>query len=81
MARPSKRRFQLDIRQISFIKKKLGINKIEDVDKATMKLLKEKFKTLTDSRMKHKTKFKIWDIIICTILAVLFGADSWDEVQ
>lgn len=81
MARPSKRRFQLDIRQISFIKKKLGINKIEDVDKATMKLLKEKFKTLTDSRMKHKTKFKIWDIIICTILAVLFGADSWDEVH
>ena len=81
MTRPSKRRFELDMYQINFIKKKLGIKKIEDVDKATMKLLKEKLKTLNDSRMKHKTKFKIWDIIICIILAVLFGAESWDDVH
>ena len=31
--------------------------------------------------MKHKTKFKIWDIITCTILAVLFGAESWNDVH
>ena len=64
MARPSKKRFELSIREINYIKKQLGITKIEDVDKAAMKNLKEKLKTLTDSRIKKKTKFKIWDIII-----------------
>lgn len=81
MAKLSKRRFELDIRQINLIKKKLKITKIEDVDKAAMKLLKEKLKKVSDVRMKHKTKFKIWDIIMCTILAVLFGAESWDDVH
>ncbi len=33
MSKPSKRRFELDTRQINFIKKKLNITKIEDVDK------------------------------------------------
>lgn len=42
-----------------------------------MKRLKDNLKTLTDSRIKKKTKFKIWDIIICTILAVLFNANDW----
>ena len=64
MARPSKKRFELSIREINYIKKQLGITKIEDVDKAAMKNLKQKLKTLTDSRIKKKTKFKIWDIII-----------------
>lgn len=41
MARPSKRRFELEIRQINYIKELLGIDKIEDVDKATMKRLKK----------------------------------------
>ena len=81
MARPSKKRFELSIREINYIKKQLGITKIEDVDKATMKNLKEKLKTLTDSRIKKKTKFKIWDIIICTILAVLFNANDWEDVH
>ena len=76
MARPSKKRFELSIREINYIKKQLGITKIEDVDKAAMKNLKQKLKTLTDSRIKKKTKFKIWDIIICTILAVLFNAND-----
>ncbi len=81
MVRPSKKRFELNIRQINFIKKKLGITKIEDVDVATMKLLKEKLKKIQDLRMKKKTKFKIWDIIICSILAVLFGANSWEDIH
>ena len=59
----------------------MGITKIEDVDKAAMKNLKERLKTLTDSRIKKKTKFKIWDIIICTILAVLFNANDWEDVH
>ena len=81
MARPNKKRFNLNTRQINFIKKKLEITKIEDVDVATLKLLKEKLKSLQDIRIKKKTKFKLWDIIICTILAVLFVSNSWEEVH
>lgn len=81
MAKPSKKRFELSIKEINYIKKQLGITKIEDVDKAAMKRLKEKLKTLTDSRIQKKTKFKIWDIIICTILAVLFNANDWEDIH
>lgn len=81
MAKPNKRRFNLKIREINFIKKKLGINTIEDVDKSAMKLLKEKLKKINDNRMKHKTKFKVWDILICSILAVLFGANDWEDIH
>lgn len=44
MARPSKRRFELEIRQINYIKKLLEISKIEDVDKVAMKRLKNNLK-------------------------------------
>lgn len=81
MAKPSKKRFELSIIEINYIKKQLSITKIEDVDKVAMKKLKEKLKALTDSRTKKKTKFKIWDIIICTILAVLFNANDWEDVH
>ena len=81
MAKPSKRRFELNIKQINYIKKKLNITTIEDVDKAALKLLKNKLKSLTDIRQKHKTKFKVWDIVICVILAVLFGAESWEDIH
>ena len=81
MARPSKRRFELEIRQINYIKKLLGIDKIEDVDKAAMKRLKNNLKKIKDVRVKGKTKFKIWDMIICSILAVLFGAQDWEDIH
>lgn len=81
MAKPNKRRFELDVKQINYIKKKLNITTIEDVDKAALKLLKNKLKSLTDIRQKHKTKFKVWDIVICVILAVLFGAESWEDIH
>ena len=81
MARPSKRRFELEIRQINYIKKLLEIDKIEDVDKAAMKRLKNNLKKIKDVRVKGKTKFKIWDIIICSILAILFGAQDWEDIR
>lgn len=81
MVKSSKRRFELDMKQINYIKKKLEITTIEDVDKAALKLLKNKLKTLTDIRQKHKTKFKVWDIVICVVLAVLFGAESWEDIH
>ena len=59
MAKPNRKRFDLDIRQINYIKKVLEISKIEDVDKATMKQLKENLKQIKDIRIQKKTKFEI----------------------
>ena len=58
MARPSKRRFKLEIRQINYIKKLLRIDKIEDVDKAAMKRLKNNLKKIKDVRAKEKLNLK-----------------------
>jgi len=81
MAKVNNKRFNLDARRINYIKKVLGVSKIENVDKAAMKKLKNNLKKIKDSRVKGRTKFKLWDIIICTILAVLFGAQDWDDVH
>lgn len=75
------RRFNISIQEISYIKKILNINRIEDVDKKTLKVLKENLKSLKDKRIKGKTKFKIWDIVICSILAVLYGAQDWEDIH
>lgn len=81
MVGPSKIRFELEIKEINYIKKKLNINKIEDVDVVAMKCLKESLKKLSDSRMSKKTKFKIWDIVVCTILFILFGFNDWKDIH
>ena len=58
----------------------LRIDKIEDVDKADMKRLKNNLKKIRDVRIKGKIKIKIWDMIICSILSVLFGAQDWEDI-
>ncbi len=70
MARPSKKRFELSIREINYIKKQLGITKIEDVDKAAMKNLKQKLKTLTDSRIKKKQNLKFGILLFVQLLNI-----------
>lgn len=81
MALPSKRRFELDIKEINYLKKKFNIKSIEDIDIAAMKMLKENLKTLSDKRMKGKIKYKIWDVVMCSILAILFGAQDWEDIH
>ena len=81
IVKSDKRKFKLEIRQINYIKKLLRIDKIKDVDKVAMKRLKNNLKKIKDVRVKGKTKFKIWDIIICSILAVLFGAQDWEDIR
>ena len=35
---------------------------------------------LKDERQKGKITYKIWDIIVVTILAVLADCNKWDEI-
>lgn len=50
IAKPPKKYSNLDKKQISFIKKKLGIRKIQDIDITILKQFKERLKYLKDTR-------------------------------
>ena len=53
---------------------KININKIKE--------LKEEVKLkVKDPRQKHKIKYKIWDIVIVAILAVLANCNDWKEIE
>ncbi len=43
--------------------------------------LKEKIKMLEDPRQKNKKIYKIWDIVIVVILAVLSDCNEWSEIE
>ena len=53
MAKPPKKYSNLSKEEIKFIKNKLGITKIQDIDTAILKELKESLKELKDSRNKN----------------------------
>ncbi len=63
-----------------FLLKKFGINKIEDINIAVLKELKENLKNLTDIRQQSKILYKIWDIVICVILANLTTITDWQDI-
>ena len=52
--------------------KELDIEKLKDLKVKTMKL--------KDERQKGKKTYKIWDIVVVTILAVLADCNEWQEI-
>ncbi len=81
MAKPNKKYFNLNRREKEFIKKKLDITKFEDVDTAILKKLKEEIKKLKDIRVKNKTTYKLWDVVICVIVASFANNNTWKEIH
>ena len=69
MAKPKKKYDDLSKEEIRFIKKKLNITKIQDIDTAILKQLKEALKQLKDTRQKGKIIFKLRDVVMCVVLA------------
>ena len=55
--------------------------KIEDLNYDALKEFKEKVKSLTDSRQKRKCKYKIWDIVVVSFLAILGNCNDWEEIR
>ena len=53
---------------------------IEEVEIKKLKELKEKAMMLKDERQKGKITYKIWDIVVVTILAVLADCNEWEEI-
>ncbi len=81
MAKPPKKYSNLSKEEIKFIKNKLGIKKIQDIDTAILKELKEALKSLKDTRNKNMISFKMWDVIICVILASFSDCNDWEEIH
>lgn len=63
-----------------YLLKKFNINKVEDLDIAILRKLKESLKTLTDPRQQSKVSYKIWDIVICVVLANLTPITDWEDI-
>lgn len=55
--------------------------KIEEVEITKIKELKEKSMMLKDERQKGKVIYKIWDIVVVVILAVLADCNEWEEIE
>lgn len=81
MAKPPKKYSNLSKEEIKFIKNKLGITKIQDIDTAILKELKESLKDLKDTRNKNMISFKLWDVIICVILASFADCNDWEDIH
>jgi len=54
---------------------------IKEVEKEKLKELKEKAMMLKDERQKGKITYKIWDIVVVVILAVLADCNEWEEIE
>lgn len=80
MAKPPKKYSNLDKHEISYIKKKLNITKIQDIDTTILKQLKEELKKLKDTRNKNMITYKLWDVVMCVIIASFAHNDSWEDI-
>lgn len=54
---------------------------IKEIEISKLKELKEKSKMLKDERQKGKVIYKIWDIVVVVILAVLADCNEWEEIE
>lgn len=81
MAKPKKKYDDLSKEEIRFIKKKLNVIKIQDIDTAILKQLKEALKQLKDTRQKGKIIFKLWDVVMCVVLASFAFCNTWEDIH
>ena len=54
---------------------------IKEIELLKLKELKEKSKMLKDERQKGKVIYKIRDIVVVVILAVLADCNKWEEIE
>ena len=69
----------MNFKDIQKLKDSLNID-VTKAEKHELIKLKNKAKTLKDSRVKKKCTYKLWDIVCVIILAVLSNCNEWEEI-
>lgn len=54
---------------------------IDELNYDALKTFKNKVKALSDNRQKGKVKYKIWDIVVASFLAILGNCNDWEEIH
>ena len=81
MAVPRKEKLNITTYQKKYLFEKLGIKDITEIDTAILKQLKENLKSITDTRQQSKIVYKMWDIVICVIVANFADVYDWEEIE
>ena len=81
MAVPKKERLNITTHQKKYLFKKLGIKNITDINVSILKQLKENLKSLKDTRQQSKITYKLWNIIICVIVASFADVYDWEDIE
>lgn len=69
----------MNFKDIQKLKNSLNID-VTKAEKHELIKLKNKAKTLKDTRVKKKCTYKLWDIVCVIILAVLSNCNEWEEI-
>ena len=69
----------MNIENIRKLQESLNI-KVTTANKNELLRLKNKAKTLKDTRVKKKCTYKLWDIVCVVIIAVLSNCNEWEEI-
>lgn len=70
---------RMNFEDIKKLKDSLNIE-VTKANKNELLRLKNKAKTLKDTRVKKKCTYKLWDIVCVVILAVLSNCNEWEEI-
>lgn len=70
---------QMNFEEMQKLKNALDID-VQKANTVELKKLRDKAKTLKDTRIKKKCTYKIWDIVCVVILAVLSNCNDWEEI-
>ena len=64
------------------LKKKLDKKeiKMEEIDVMELKRIRNRARLITDTRIKKKSTYKIWDIVCIVVIATLCNCNDWEEI-
>ena len=64
------------------LKKKINKKKMkmEEIDVMELKKIRNRARLITDTRIKKKNTYKIWDIVCVVLVATLCNCNDWEEI-
>ena len=68
--------------RIRYLLNKFNVKSLLEVKTKILKDLKERLKVgITDVRQSYKTHYKIWDILVCVIIANFSDVYDWEDIE